>query len=176
MSSRTATAPQNVLRTGARIRRIPRSGMQPAQCDRVCEPLDVTRKNQTVLYNRNVKCIVVIFSALSLVLSSGGCARNIDNQEAAQKAVDDYFARKPEFRTMSARVQNVIFRGNEADATVMVTGQGRRPFHRDSHSLRPGTKVVRVGSERSFEKRHGGSRCPEWRPNAAGTSRRWSSR
>ena len=57
----------------------------------------------------------------------GGCAKNIDNQEAAQKAVDEYFARKAELRTMSARVQNVIFRGNEADATVMVTGKGADP-------------------------------------------------
>jgi hypothetical protein len=52
---------------------------------------------------------------------------SIDNQEAAQKAVDEYFSRKPDFRTMSARVQNVIFRGAEADATVMVTGKGADP-------------------------------------------------
>src|ERR1700728_1026524 len=57
----------------------------------------------------------------------GGCATNIDNQEAAQKAVDVYFTGKPELRTMSARVQNVIFRGNEADANVMVTGKGQDP-------------------------------------------------
>jgi hypothetical protein len=70
-----------------------------------------------------VKWLAVALAALVL----GGCAKNIDNQEAAQKAVDEYFSRKPELRTMSARVQNVIFRGNEADATVMVTGKGADP-------------------------------------------------
>lgn len=76
-----------------------------------------------MLYNRVVKWIAVAFAALIL----GGCAKNIDNQDAAQKAVDEYFNRKPELRSMSARVQNVIFRGNEADVTVMVTGKGADP-------------------------------------------------
>ena len=76
-----------------------------------------------MLYNRNVKWIAVTFAALIL----SGCAKNIDNQEAAQKAVDEYFNRKTDLRSMSARVQNVIFRGNEADATVMVTGKGSDP-------------------------------------------------
>ena len=70
-----------------------------------------------------MKWIAVAFAALIL----GGCAKSIDNQEAAQKAVDEYFSRKAELRTMSARVQNVIFRGTEADATVMVTGKGADP-------------------------------------------------
>jgi hypothetical protein len=70
-----------------------------------------------------VKWLAVALAALVL----GGCAGNIDNQEAAQKAVDEYFTGKPELRTMSARVQNVIFRGSEADATVMVTGKGSDP-------------------------------------------------
>ena len=70
-----------------------------------------------------MKWLAVALAALVL----GGCARNIDNQEAAQKAVDEYFSGKPELRTMSARVQNVIFRGAEADATVMVTGKGADP-------------------------------------------------
>ena len=70
-----------------------------------------------------MKWIAVALAALVL----GGCAKNIDNQEAAQKAVDEYFTKKPELRTMSARVQNVIFRGSEADATVMVTGKGADP-------------------------------------------------
>jgi hypothetical protein len=70
-----------------------------------------------------VKWLAVALAALIL----GGCAKSIDNQEAAQKAVDEYFGRKPELRTMSARVQNVIFRGTEADATVMVTGKGSDP-------------------------------------------------
>jgi hypothetical protein len=69
-----------------------------------------------------VKWLAVAVAALAL----GACARNIDNQEAAQKAIDEYFA-KPELRTMTARVQNVIFRGAEADATVMVTGKGADP-------------------------------------------------
>lgn len=73
-------------------------------------------------YDRGVKWLAVAVAALVLV----GCAKNIDNQEAAQKAVDEYFA-KPELRTMTARVQNVIFRGSEADATVMVTGKGADP-------------------------------------------------
>ena len=76
-----------------------------------------------MLYNRFVKWIAVALAALVL----GGCNKSIDNQEAAQKAVDEYFSRKPELRTMSARVQNVIFRGSEADATVMVTGKGSDP-------------------------------------------------
>jgi len=70
-----------------------------------------------------VKWLAVTLAALVL----GGCAKNIDNQESAQKAVDEYFSRKPELRSMSARVQNVIFRGAEADATVMVTGKGADP-------------------------------------------------
>jgi hypothetical protein len=71
-----------------------------------------------------VKWFAVAIAALVL----SGCAKNnIDNQEAAQKAVDDYFTGKPELRTMAARVQNVIFRGEEADATVMVTGKGADP-------------------------------------------------
>jgi hypothetical protein len=70
-----------------------------------------------------VKWLAVALTAVVL----GGCAKNIDNQEAAQKAVDEYFARKPELRSMTARVQNVIFRGNEADATVLVTGRGQAP-------------------------------------------------
>jgi hypothetical protein len=76
-----------------------------------------------VLYNRDVKWIAVALAALVL----GGCAKNVDNQEAAQKAVDEYFTHKPELRGMSARVQTVIFRGSEADATVMVTGKGQNP-------------------------------------------------
>lgn len=67
----------------------------------------------------------ITLALAALVLS--GCSKNIDNQDAAQKAVDEYFTRKPELRTMSARVQSVIFRGNEADATVMVTGKGQAP-------------------------------------------------
>src|SRR5580700_8464292 len=67
----------------------------------------------------------IAFALTALVLS--GCSKSIDNQETAQKAVDEYFTRKPELRTMSARVQNVIFRGSEADATVMVTGKGADP-------------------------------------------------
>jgi hypothetical protein len=70
-----------------------------------------------------VKWLAVAFAALVL----SGCGKNIDNQEAAQKAVDEYFTGKPELRTMTARVQNVIFRGNEADANVMVTGKGQDP-------------------------------------------------
>jgi len=70
-----------------------------------------------------VKWLPLALAALVL----GGCAGNIDNQEAAQKAVDEYFSGKPELRSMSARVQNVIFRGSEADATVMVTGKGADP-------------------------------------------------
>jgi hypothetical protein len=70
-----------------------------------------------------VKWLAVALAALVL----GGCAKSIDNQDAAQKAVDEYFSGKPELRTMSARVQNVIFRGTEADATVMVTGKGADP-------------------------------------------------
>jgi hypothetical protein len=70
-----------------------------------------------------VKWIAVAFAALAL----SSCGGNIDNQEAAQKAVDEYFTGKPELRTMTARVQNVIFRGSEADATVMVTGKGSDP-------------------------------------------------
>ena len=76
-----------------------------------------------MLYNRGVKWLAVAFAALVL----SGCGGNIDNQEAAQKAVDEYFTGKPELRTMAARVQNVIFRGNEADANVMVTGKGQDP-------------------------------------------------
>jgi len=76
-----------------------------------------------VLYNRGVKWLAITFAALALA----GCGKNIDNEQAAQKAVDEYFTRKPELRTMTARVQNVIFRGNEADATVMVTGKGADP-------------------------------------------------
>jgi hypothetical protein len=76
-----------------------------------------------VLYNRGVKWLAVAVAALAL----SSCGKNIDNQEAAQKAVDEYFTGKPELRTMSARVQNVIFRGNEADANVMVTGKGQDP-------------------------------------------------
>lgn len=57
----------------------------------------------------------------------GGCSRSIDNQEAAQKAIDEYFSSKPALREMTARVQSVIFRGNEADATVMVAGKGQPP-------------------------------------------------
>jgi hypothetical protein len=64
-------------------------------------------------------------SLAALVLC--GCAKSIDNQEAAQKAVDEYFSKKAELRTMSARVQNVIFRGDEADANVMVTAKGSDP-------------------------------------------------
>ena len=70
-----------------------------------------------------MKWIAVAFAALAL----SSCGGNIDNQEAAQKAVDEYFTGKPELRTMTARVQNVIFRGSEADATVMVTGKGSDP-------------------------------------------------
>lgn len=70
-----------------------------------------------------MKWIAIAFAALAL----SGCSKNIDNQDAAQKAVDDYFTGKPELRSMSARVQSVIFRGNEADATVMVTGKGADP-------------------------------------------------
>ena len=70
-----------------------------------------------------MKWLAVTIAALVL----GGCAGNIDNQESAQKAVDEYFSKKPELRTMSARVQNVIFRGKEADATVLVTGKGADP-------------------------------------------------
>ena len=69
-----------------------------------------------------MKWLAVGVAALIL----GGCAKNIDNQEAVQKAIDEYFA-KPELRTMTARVQNVIFRGTEADANVMVTGKGSDP-------------------------------------------------
>jgi hypothetical protein len=73
-------------------------------------------------YHRGVKWLALAVAALIL----GGCAKNIDNQEAVQKAVDEYFA-KPELRTMTARVQNVIFKGSEADANVMVTGKGQDP-------------------------------------------------
>ena len=76
-----------------------------------------------MLYNRVVKWIAIALTALVL----SGCAKSIDNQEAAQKAVDQYFTSKPGLRGMSARVQSVIFRGNEADATVMVTGKGADP-------------------------------------------------
>jgi hypothetical protein len=76
-----------------------------------------------VLYNRGVKWIAVTLAALVLA----GCAKTVDNQEAAQKAVDEYFSTKPGVSGMSARVQNVIFRGSEADATVMVTGKGQDP-------------------------------------------------
>jgi len=69
-----------------------------------------------------VKWLALAVAALFL----SGCAKNIDNQESAQKAVDEYFT-KPELRTMTARVQNVIFRGTEADATVLVTGKGADP-------------------------------------------------
>ena len=74
-------------------------------------------------YNRGVKWLAVAVAALIL----GDCAKSIDNQEAAQKAVDEYFNRNPNLRSMSAKVQNVIFRGTEADATVMVTGKGADP-------------------------------------------------
>jgi hypothetical protein len=67
----------------------------------------------------------IALALTALVLS--GCGKSIDNQEAAQKAVDEYFSRKPELRSMSARVQSVIFRGSEADALVMVTGKGSDP-------------------------------------------------
>ena len=60
-------------------------------------------------------------------LALSGCSKSADNQEAAQKAVDKYFASKPGLSSMTARVQSVIFRGNEADATVMVTGKGQAP-------------------------------------------------
>jgi hypothetical protein len=70
-----------------------------------------------------MKWIVIVLAALVL----SGCSKSIDNQEAAQKAVDEYFSRKPELRSMSARVQSVIFRGKEADAVVMVTGKGADP-------------------------------------------------
>jgi hypothetical protein len=67
----------------------------------------------------------IALAVAALVLS--GCSKSADNQEAAQKAVDKYFASKPGLSSMSARVQSVIFRGNEADATVMVTGKGQAP-------------------------------------------------
>src|SRR5271166_4166475 len=70
-----------------------------------------------------MKWIAIVLAALVL----SGCSKSIDNQEAAQKAVDEYFSRKPELRSMSARVQSVIFRGKEADALVMVTGKGADP-------------------------------------------------
>ena len=70
-----------------------------------------------------MKWIAIALAAIAL----SGCSKSIDNQDAAQKAVDDYFTGKPELRSMSARVQSVIFRGNEADATVMVTGKGADP-------------------------------------------------
>lgn len=75
-----------------------------------------------MLYNRGVKWFAVAFAALLL----SACSRNIDNQEAAQKAVDEYFG-QPKLRTMTARVQSVIFRGNEADATLMVSAKGTDP-------------------------------------------------
>ena len=74
-------------------------------------------------YNQCVKWIAFVLAALVL----SGCSKTIDNQQAAQKAVDDYFTGKPELRSMSARVQSVIFRGSEADALVMVTGKGADP-------------------------------------------------
>jgi len=83
----------------------------------------ITRLNTAQRYNRYVKWLAVALAALVL----GGCAKNIDNQEAVQKAVDEYFAGKPGLSSMSARVQSVVFRGNEADATVMVTGKGQAP-------------------------------------------------
>lgn len=67
-----------------------------------------------------VKWLAIAVAAL--LLSS--CAKNIDNQEAVQKAVDKYFAGRTDLRSMTARVANVIFRGNEADATVMVSANG----------------------------------------------------
>lgn len=70
-----------------------------------------------------MKWLAVALAALVL----GGCAKNIDNQEAVQKAVDAYFAGKPALSSMAARVQSVVFRGNEADAVVMVTGKGQDP-------------------------------------------------
>jgi hypothetical protein len=76
-----------------------------------------------VPYNWGVKWITLALTALVL----SGCAKSIDNQDAAQKAVDEYFSRNPKLSSMSARVQNVIFRGTEADATVMVTGKGADP-------------------------------------------------
>jgi hypothetical protein len=82
-----------------------------------------TRLNTAQRYNRYVKWLAVALAALVV----GGCAKNIDNQEAVQKAVDEYFAGKPGLSSMSARVQSVVFRGNEADATVMVTGKGQAP-------------------------------------------------
>jgi hypothetical protein len=87
------------------------------------EQADTGKESRAVLYNRGVKWITLALTALVL----SGCAKSIDNQEAAQKAVDEYFTRKPELRSMSARVQSVIFRGSEADATVMVTGKGADP-------------------------------------------------
>jgi hypothetical protein len=75
-----------------------------------------------VLYNRGVKWLAVAIAALFL----SACSKNIDNQEAAQKAVDEYFG-QPKLRTMTARVQSVIFRGNEADVTLMVSARGSDP-------------------------------------------------
>ena len=63
---------------------------------------------------------------LLLVLALAGCGRDIRNEQAVRQAVIDYLSSRPglNISSMNVDLASVIFRKDEADATVSVSPKG----------------------------------------------------
>jgi len=65
-------------------------------------------------------------AALLLLLALAGCSRDIRNEQAVRQAVIDYLSSRPGLNigSMNVDVTSVIFRKDEADATVSFVPKG----------------------------------------------------
>ncbi len=75
-------------------------------------------------YNRHVKCLT--FAVLAGLVLLGGCKRPVENKEAVRLAVLDHLAKRAGLNVASMQVDivSVVFRQNEADATVAFRAKG----------------------------------------------------
>jgi hypothetical protein len=76
-------------------------------------------------YNQSVRSLF----PLLLIVALAGCNRDIRNEQAVRQGVIDYLASRSNLNisAMNVEVASVIFRQNEADATVSFSPKGGGP-------------------------------------------------
>ena len=112
-------------------------------------------------YNQSVRSLFPVVLPLLLIVALAGCHRDIRNEQAVRQGVIDYLASRSNLNigAMNVEVASVIYRQNEADATVSFSPKGGGPggsmTMRYTLELKGGKWIVK-GRADSGQNPHGG--------------------
>jgi hypothetical protein len=83
-----------------------------------------TPRSRTIIEIVSRSILVAGALGLSLLLSLVGCKRDIQNTDAVRQGVLAYLSKRSDLLSMDVSVTNVIYRDNEATATVHLQAKG----------------------------------------------------